>query len=164
MVDSHLHQVVLGSLLAVAAASDVALRRVPNALVAPLAAAGLAAQWVEGGAGAALQGVLGGAVVLLLLLLPWATGKLGGGDLKLAAAAAIWLGTPRLLDFLLLTAVAGAPVALGARLSHRVSLARSLRAAAPGGAGLGPLLEPETVPLAVAIAVGAMIALRWRLS
>lgn len=163
MVDLGLHQAVLGALLAVAAAADVAQRRIPNALVALLAAAGLAAQWAAGGPKAAALGGLAGAGVLLLLFVPWATGKLGGGDAKLACAAAVWVGPAHLVDFLIFTALAGAPVALASRLARRAALALGGRQAAPillaqTAAG------PETVPYAVAIALGAVAALHWRLT
>jgi prepilin peptidase CpaA len=164
MVVQAIHLALLMALLGVAAAADVAERRVPNAVVAPLAAAGLAAQWAEGGAPSALLGAIAGGLLLALLLLPWTAGKLGGGDAKLAAAAAVWLGPGRLLPFVLFTAVAGAPVALAARLGHRLELRRLLRQAAAGGVPAEGLAPPaQTVPVAVAVALGAFAALRWNL-
>lgn len=155
---------VLGAFLVVAAAFDVVKRRVPNALVAPLAVAGVAAQWSSGGATGAALGLVVGASVLALLVLPWVAGLLGGGDAKLAAAAAIWLGPPRLLSFVIFVAVAGAPVAILARLSHRLALRRLVVQARSDGVALDDLQPPEeTAPVAVAVLLGTFAALRWGL-
>ena len=118
------HLGLLGTLLAVAVAADVAQRRIPNVVVAPIAMAGLAAQWAIGGPSAAGLSALGALGVLVLLILPWMSGKLGGGDVKLIAATAIWIGPSGLLPFLAFTAVAGAPVALATRLFNLVRLRR----------------------------------------
>jgi prepilin peptidase CpaA len=148
--------------LAVAAAWDVARRRVPNLVVAPLAALGLAAQWSSSGPQAALLGLAAGAGTLLLLLAPWALGALGGGDAKLAAATAVWLGPSRLSSFLLYAAVAGAPVALAAWAAHRLRARRELRRLAAAGLSVDDARLPrQTAPVAVAIALGALAALRW---
>jgi prepilin peptidase CpaA len=154
------HLAILGALLAIACASDVAARRVPNAVVIAIAAAGVAAHWASGGLVQALGGALAGALILAVLLAGWAAGGLGGGDLKLAAATAVWVGPSGLVAFVLLSAMAGVPVALAARAAHRLESWRLARAAA------GPLLPEgaparETVPLAVAIALGAGAVLSW---
>jgi prepilin peptidase CpaA len=155
------HLPILGALLAVACASDVAARRVPNALVVAIALAGVAAQWASGGVRQAAGGALAGAVLLAALLAAWAGGKLGGGDLKLAAATAVWLGVSGLLSFVLFTAMAGVPVALATYARSRVDLRR---AAGPAAAGAGSLPERTAphrpaVPVSVAIALGAGAAL-----
>jgi prepilin peptidase CpaA len=156
------HLGLLGALLAVAVAADVAQRRIPNVVVAPIAMAGLAVQWGIGGASAAGLSALGALGVLLLLLLPWMSGKLGGGDVKLIAATAVWIGPSGLLPFLAFTAVAGAPVALAARLVHLVRLRREAPGATPHGGHLPlPRAVHETVPMAAAIALGAFAALHW---
>ena len=145
---------VLGALLAIACASDVAARRVPNVIVVAIAVGGVAAQWASGGLLRALAGLLAGAALLVVLGAAWAAGRLGGGDLKLAAATTVWIGPSGALAFVLFTGMAGIPVALAARAAHRLELARIVR-----GAGVGSVYEltpeRETVPLAVAIALGA---------
>lgn len=146
------HLLILGIGLALAAAHDVARRTVPNALVLPIALAGLVAQTLAGGL-SGLGGALGAALATgLILLVPWRSGSLGGGDLKLAVAAATWLGPSRLLAFLVFTAIAGAPLALAVWGIDRWRRARG---------GAAP--ERATVPEAVAIALGALSALRWGL-
>jgi prepilin peptidase CpaA len=155
------HLPILGALLAVACASDVASRRVPNVLVVTIALGGVAAQWASGGAAAALAGTLGGAALLAVLLAGWALGKLGGGDVKLAAATAVWLGPANLVWFALLTGVAGVPVALAAYARRHLDLLREARASAALGDGQVALQADarHTVPLSVAIALGAWAVL-----
>jgi prepilin peptidase CpaA len=154
------HLLILGTLLAIAAASDVAQRRVPNLLVAPLAVAGLAAQWSSGGVLGAGNGLLAGGVVLVVLGIAWANGALGGGDVKLAAATATWLGLGSVVPFLLYAGAAGVPVALVTRLSYRFETWRLARVVGPGGALVAPLEgSRETAPVAVAVALGALAVL-----
>lgn len=97
-----------------------------------------------------------GAAALVIGMVMFALRWIGGGDAKLAAAAALWLGWPAALPFLLYAAVAGGVLAV-------VLLA--LRSAALRPAVLsGPkwvirLAEPgEGVPYGVALAVGALAA------
>jgi Flp pilus assembly protein protease CpaA len=153
---------ILGLFLAVAAAADVAQRRVPNLVVAPLAAAGVAAQWVAGGALASVDGLLAACAVTVVLGVAWAKGAIGAGDVKLAAAVAIWLGAGSVVPFLLFTGVAGVPVALAARLSHRVELWRVTRRAIAGGPSASIAVQRETAPVAVAVALGALAVLWGR--
>jgi prepilin peptidase CpaA len=153
---------LLGVLLAAAAAADVASRRIPNALVLPIAAGGLVAQWLASGPAAAGLSALVALGVLAVLLLPWMSGKLGGGDVKLIAATALWIGPSLVLPFLAFTAVAGAPVAYATRLVQYVRLRREAPGATPHGCHPGALpAAQETVPMAAAIALGAFAALFW---
>lgn len=148
---------ILTALLGVATALDVLERRVPNAVSALVAVVGLVAQAAAGGGAGALRAAAGGALMLAALLVPWGFGKLGGGDVKLAAATAIWMGTDHLVSFALLTGAAGLPVAIATRLAHR---AGSWRIAQAGGEVAGPVGR-ETVPVAAAIAIGALATLCW---
>jgi prepilin peptidase CpaA len=154
------HLAILGIFLAIACASDVAQRRVPNAVVAPLAVAGLAAQWVSGGEWALLWGAVSGLGVLALLLVPWSLGKVGGGDVKLAAAAATWLEPARLPGFLVVAGLASAAVGIAVHLSYRLRLERMLRASTGTAAALHtPVVRQGTVPVAIAVAAATFVAL-----
>ena len=110
------------ALLLLVAGWDMARRRIPNWVNATLAATGLFAQLTAHG-GWALAGGFGAATISLLLVwTPWATGRLGGGDVKAVLGASIWIGVHSLINFYLAAAIAGGLFAL-------VSVARSSAAA-----------------------------------
>jgi prepilin peptidase CpaA len=150
---------VLGSLLALACATDVVGRRVPNALTAALAATGLVFHLALGGVRGAVGAAAAGVAVFALLFLAWKSGKLGGGDLKLLAAAAVWAGPARSVALVLFTGAAGLPVALVTLALHRMGRRRLAHAGAEGGQEASPR---PTVPMAVAIALGTVAAMSWR--
>ena len=146
-------------LVVVAAARDVRSYTIPNwisiALVGafvPAAAAGLAAG-MPAAAIAACAGVGGGALLagIVLFTLRW----IGGGDAKLLAAAALWVGLPGLTPFLFWTAMAGGALSMFLIAARR-------RRAAPAGGGehwySRLLTHGEPIPYGVAIAVGALAA------
>ncbi|WP_242333414.1 MULTISPECIES: prepilin peptidase [unclassified Anaeromyxobacter] len=161
------HFALLSALLAIASASDVAHHRIANALTVALALAGVAAQAaVHGGRGAA--GAVGGIVIVGALLWPaWSHRMVGGGDLKLGAAAAAWVGLERLPAYLLAAAIAAGVlslVAFGASsLRARSEMRRNLVAVALGAAPTRVSLAAEhgraPVPAGAALAVGALFAI-----
>jgi prepilin peptidase CpaA len=86
----------------------------------------------------------------------FAAGWIGGGDAKLFAASALWIGWPATMSFLGVTGLAGGALAvslLGLRSAY-------LRPYMPTGpAWFARLVEPgQNVPYGVAIAVGALVA------
>jgi prepilin peptidase CpaA len=152
-------------LLGAAVVFDVRFRRIPNAIAATIAVGGVAAQVAYHGWLAGLVGLGGGLGIIILLWLPWTQGGLGGGDVKLAGAAAAWFGLASLPVYVLTGALAGGIVALicyalsrsQARgvIRSNLGLAALLRAwpvVGPGGEGR------VSVPYAVAIATGALCA------
>jgi prepilin peptidase CpaA len=155
---------VLGTLLAVASASDVALHRIPNPLVVGVAATGLLAQAV---AGASLGAVAGSALAVLVVGVvvwpAWAQGWVGGGDLKLGAAAAAWVGLLAVPIYVLASALAVGALsitcyAISARAA-RAEVRRNLVMAARGAgiaAPLGPADGRVQVPAGVGFAIGAL--------
>jgi prepilin peptidase CpaA len=166
-----LASVVLASgLLVLVAGWDIARRRIPNWINAALAVTGLGAQaHYHGGWG--LLGGLGAALATLVVLwAPWSRGWLGGGDVKAALCAAIWLGPGSLPWFYLLTAVAGGVAAglclLGSSTRARREVADNLELMAlqnrlpdvpiSGGAGR------VSVPVGAALAAAALLLLWWR--
>jgi prepilin peptidase CpaA len=97
-----------------------------------------------------------GVVALVLGMAMFAAGWIGGGDAKLFAAAALWLGLPAALTYLAVTGVAGGALAV-ALLGLRSAPMRAVMPAGP--AWFMRLAEPgENVPYGVAIAVGALVA------
>jgi prepilin peptidase CpaA len=86
----------------------------------------------------------------------FALGWCGGGDAKLLAACALWLGWPGVMTFLLATGVAGGLLAAGL-ITARKGMIGALIGAGPGW--LGRLMRPEEdLPYGLAIAVGALAA------
>ncbi|HWF77752.1 MAG TPA: prepilin peptidase [Caulobacteraceae bacterium] len=86
----------------------------------------------------------------------FAVGWIGGGDAKLMAAAAIWVGLRGLPPFAIYTALAGGALALGL-VALRSAWLRPLAAAGPSWTQR--LATPgESAPYGVAIAAGALAA------
>lgn len=97
-----------------------------------------------------------GAVALAVGMGMFALGWIGGGDAKLLAAAALWLGWPAALSYLAVTGMAGGALAVGL-LGLRSAYVRPFVPAGP--AWFARLAQPgENVPYGVAIALGALMA------
>ncbi len=98
-----------------------------------------------------------GAAALVSGFAMFALGWCGGGDAKLLAAAALWLGLPAVMTFMLVTGVAGGALAVGLMAVRKEGLLMSYAASGPGW--LGRLLTPDgDLPYGLAIAVGALAA------
>lgn len=158
--------VVLITLLAVASAWDAALHRIPNTLVLGVAATGLLAQFLGGGWEGLGSGALAVPAAGAALWVAWTRRWIGGGDLKLAAAAAAWLGVGRIPGYLLASAVAigalsVACYALSARAA-RVAVRRNLACAAKGVAIAVPIDDRDgriQVPAGAGFAFAALVVL-----
>jgi prepilin peptidase CpaA len=155
------------ALVAVSMATDVRTRRIPNAVPATAVVAALVLQTLDGGAagaGASLAGLLlaGGALVV-----PFALGGVGAGDVKMMAAVGALLGPSLAVRALLLGMALGGVVmllhvaALG-RAGEKVrATARMLGAAAAQGS-LAPLRAPAadpspvTLPYSVPLGAGTL--------
>jgi prepilin peptidase CpaA len=144
-------------LLIVAALRDLTSYTIPNRLSFGLAglfpvaalAAGLPPSLIGLNLAVGLAALVAG---MVMFALRW----IGGGDAKLFAAAALWLGWPAMLTDIAVTGLAGGALAvmlLALRSAH-------IRPFVPVGATwLGRLAEPgENVPYGVAIAAGALAA------
>jgi prepilin peptidase CpaA len=132
------------AMLAAAAVSDARTRRIPNALVAAIALLGVAvavvaAPWPAGLERAALGALTGLALWLPFHLLGW----MGAGDVKLFAAASVWLGPAAAVRAALLTALLGGVLALGWAAWLRVRR------------GEGERRLPYGIAMAAALAVAA---------
>jgi prepilin peptidase CpaA len=145
------------ALLLTAAASDAASFRIPNwislALVAafPLAAFAGGLSWTDVGLCVAV-----GAAALAVGVVMWMLKWVGGGDAKVFAAAALWMGWPAVGLFAVGTMIAGGVVAV-LLFGYRSDPLRPL-------VMLGPpwmvrLAEPKAgVPYGIAISLGGIFA------
>jgi prepilin peptidase CpaA len=113
--------------LIAAAASDIARYVIPNTLPVVLLAAFPLAGIAEGVPAATLgwHG-LAGLVMLVIGFVLFARNMMGGGDVKLLAACAVWTGFAQLPAFVLAVALAGGLLALAA-LSVRAMVPKERR-------------------------------------
>jgi len=168
---------------ALAAASDLRSKKIPNTLTVSAAVAGLIFQIIkgaiEGGGYGALTGVgisLGGfATGFGILLVLWLMGGGGGGDVKLMAALGAWLGAPTLIIvfmistlFVIMSAVAALTYQLATKGFSRTSKRYVKAAKKTKHAGTRELNEEEKqtakvrrrlVPYGVPVALATWIVL-----
>lgn len=148
---------VFPALAIVAALKDCTTFTIPNwislALLGAFPLTALAVGLPLQSVGAAL---LLGMAGLLVGMGMFAAGWIGGGDAKLLAASAPWLGLAGVGPFLLVTAVAGGGLAVSLLLLRSGRLAPVMT---HGPSWLARLAtRGENVPYGVAIAVGALVA------
>lgn len=138
----------LAATLVVAAVIDVRTFTISNRLNAAVAA-GAPLYWMSIALnpwpGMAIQ-LAAGSIVFVLLAGAFYAGMMGGGDVKLASALALWFSPAGTVKFLVLMSVAGGVLTLGILGWHR----------ARGREG-----RPE-IPYGVAIAFGALAILAQR--
>jgi len=157
-VDAILSALCLGgffSLVLLAAANDIASMEIPDWISIALAALFPLAALHAGLSGAAIAFHFGvGFIVFVIGFGLFAANVLGGGDVKVIAAASIWTGLAGLPAFVLVMALAGGVLAAGMLLARR-----ALPAGVARPAFLKRLLDRENgIPYAVAIAIGALVA------
>lgn len=151
---------VLPLLLIMAALKDAATMTIPNWIsVAATIAFFAVSPFLLSPAQVGMHALVGFgalAVGFTMFTLNW----IGGGDAKMLAAGALWLGLGALPEFLLMTALAGGGLSLGLLLARRWAL--YLPFAAPLVRGHGPvsrLLTPKgDIPYGLAICAGGLAA------
>jgi prepilin peptidase CpaA len=160
------HLLPLGVCLVIGTVWDIAKRRIPNFLTAAIALMGLTAQLVDRGGWSALSGVGAAVVSVALLYRPWTAGGIGGGDVKMAAAVAIWVGLEGMIRYALAVAAAGGVVALIMYVISREDIRQDIKANLTLAALQQTLPSVDvkavgrvSVPYGLAIAVGAAVAL-----
>ena len=103
----------------VAAVVDIRTRRIPNALTAMLAGAGLGLA-ATGISGVSIPGSMLGLLLGLALMMPGhLLGATGAGDVKLMAALGALVGPTAVLDTFLFTVLAGGVLAVTIALQRR---------------------------------------------
>jgi prepilin peptidase CpaA len=149
-------------LLLYVAAVDIATRLIQNGICLTLALLGTVSQFA--GSSHILESLIAATILFLLLLVVYARGWMGGGDLKLMVALAIGLPLAGLMQMLTITALAGVVLAA----MHLMM--RSLPTPRPAPAGSSLLRRVYTVerwrnvrraplPYGAAIACGGIWAL-----
>jgi prepilin peptidase CpaA len=112
-------QAGLLSLVAAATATDLTVRRIPNAITVSGLSVGLALASRPTGIG--MVPALEGAVLALAILAPLFLCRLfGAGDVKLATAIGTFVGPKAIVSILLATALAGGVIALGIALDQGI--------------------------------------------
>lgn len=139
---------LLAAMLLAAAFTDIRSRTISNALNAAIALLAPLFWWSTGLSiwpDMAIQTALGVTIFLIFAAI-FAMGMMGGGDVKLIGALALWLPFSPLMRMLLLMAIIGGVLTLAMLVTHRI---RRSRAA----------IE---VPYGVAIAVAGLWAIAER--
>jgi prepilin peptidase CpaA len=141
--------------MAFAAASDLFTMTISNRVSLALAAGFLALALLSGmGAQDILINMGAGAAVLVLAFACFAMGWIGGGDAKVAAAAALWFGFAHLLDYLVYASLFGGVLTLLLIQFRQWPLPYLLT----GQAWLLKLHAKESgIPYGIALAIGALM-------
>lgn len=155
---------LLGIALFVAAAyGDVQTQRIPNWLVAAVAALGISRLIVIGDLSFALYTLGASLLVFIVTFLLFWRGLCGGGDAKLLPATALLIGYPDLSNFLVLMSLCGALVSIAILATRRGALFSLVMRVIHG-----PSKQPEklqlVVPYGTAIAAGAIVTLLFQSS
>lgn len=144
--------------LVVAAFYDLGTYRIPNLLTLALAGAFPIAALLAPGPVDWLWHGGAGAVALLVGAVLFARRWMGGGDVKLIAACALWMG-PLAPTFLVVMAVAGGVMGLGLLVVRRV--VPGVWMLLPDGLALPRVLSPgAAIPYGVAIAAAGLFLAR----
>lgn len=101
--------------------------------------------------------VAAGLLVLVVGFGLFAAGYVGGGDAKLLAVAAMWLGMGQLIEFLVIMSLAGGVLAIAMKFWWWIRLETELRGA---GWFKSKVKSSIDLPYGVAIAIGALFAFR----
>ena len=141
--------IAYGGLLAAAVASDVAALRIPNFVPLALALLFLPAALLSPGPVDWLSHLGAAAIALAVGIGLFAWGKLGGGDVKLIAAVALWHGLRLLPALVLLIGIIGGIAAILVLVLRWAGVGRFLAAR---GADLVALRTGADIPYALAIA------------
>jgi prepilin peptidase CpaA len=143
------------ALMAFAAASDLFTMTISNRVSILLVAAFLVLATASGMASYEILSHLGaGALVLVIAFTCFAMGWVGGGDAKVAAAAALWFGFAHLMNYLLYASLFGGVLTIVLLQMRQWPLPYALT----GQAWLMRLHAKESgIPYGIALAIGALM-------
>jgi prepilin peptidase CpaA len=146
---THILTAILAGLLVWAAIVDLRSRRIPDWLNIAIAVLAPLFWWASGIAfyPDAVERICGAYLIFVVFFFIFCRGGMGGGDVKMGTAIALWLPPPATLLFFIITSFAGGFVSIGAWITHH-KIRRS---------------EGKTeVPYGVAIAFGGLWLLAQR--
>jgi prepilin peptidase CpaA len=113
MVADAIRLMLFPAMMAFAASSDLFTMTISNRVSLILVGGFFALAWLGGIGAADMLPHLGAACVVLVMAFGcFARGWIGGGDAKLAAATALWLGFDHLLSYLVYASVLGGMLTL----------------------------------------------------
>ena len=139
------------TLFTAALCTDLQERVIPNTLTLSAAVGGFAFHSLLSGMPGALWSIQGTLAGLACLMLPFMRGGVGGGDVKLLAAAGAWVGAHALFSIFLYGAMAGGGVAFVLCFAHRREKRHS---SAPLAEPRGMSRPAVTMPYSLAMAAG----------
>jgi prepilin peptidase CpaA len=150
--------VILGlfpAAMAYAASSDLVSMTISNRLSLALALSFFAVAFLIGMPLADIgRHVLASLLVLVVAFFCFARGWIGGGDAKLAAATALWLGFVHLMDYLLIASFAGGILTLALLYVRKMPLPELLARQE----WIARLHHPKTgIPYGIALAAAGLI-------
>lgn len=154
---------VFATVLAMACVTDLRSRRIPNGLVLGVVGLGVVLQGLGHGAAGLASAALGLLTGLAVWLPFWLLHMMGGGDVKLFAAGAAWLGPTRAVEGALVAGLVGGILALAWLLWTRGAALTAMRLTT--GMRQPQLLRESTVdardirlPYALAMSAGLQVA------
>lgn len=145
---------LVGAALTAAAIEDSIRLRISNATSLAVLVGALAAMAIQGFPLALWQNALVFAVLLVGGTLMFASGKVGGGDVKLLACVGLWVNLSAAVWLLVAVALAGGILALGFIVARSLS-GRKTRTKLAGG--------DRGIPYGLAIVAGACIVFAGQL-
>jgi prepilin peptidase CpaA len=140
--------------MALAAAMDLLTMKIPNRLSAVVALGYFALALIAGRPLLEIgQHVLCGCAILALTFVLFNLRWIGGGDAKLAAATALWIGWSPLADYGIASALAGGVLTLTILAARRLALPQALASQA----WIARLHNAKTgIPYGIALALGGL--------
>jgi prepilin peptidase CpaA len=131
---------ILAAMMLLAAGWDLRKREIPNLLNAAIALLAIPFWWASGlelWPDIAIQ-IAVAAAVLGLFVIAFAIGAMGGGDVKMVAAVALWLPPQAVVILLVIMSLAGGALTAGMMVRHHLTKAK----------------HQLEIPYGVAIAIG----------
>jgi len=142
-------------LLALAVVTDVEAMRIPNRICLLIVALYPSHVLAQGAPVDWLGAIAVAAAVFAVGSIPFMFRLMGGGDVKLMAAVALWAGPAHCVQFLAVTFLLGGVMALLMINPFRFIVTRSCEAVGCGE--IGEIVLSRAIPYAVAIAAGSYL-------